>query len=130
MFKKLFILLVVVMGALTLLTAFSGTNALAVSGKDAICEGVQAGNSGASCAGGASTLSNNIKNALRVFQVIVGIVSIFYMVYAGLKFVTSGGSSDGVKSARNTILYASIGLIIVVISQFIIQFVLSNFDKP
>ena len=90
--------------------------------KDAVCAGA-----GVDCDKTDTAISDNVKSALRVFQIIIGVLAIFYMVYAGMKFITSSGSSDGVKTAKNTILYASIGLIIVILSEGIIQFVLRRF---
>lgn len=96
--------------------------------KDAVCEGI-GGATGASCTPAeANRVTETIRGALRIFQVIAGIVAVFYMVIAGLRFITSSGSSDGVKSARNTILYSAIGIIIVIVSEAIIQLVLKRFS--
>lgn len=97
------------------------------SSKDAVCEGISGVSGGACTEAEANRVTDTIRNALRIFQVIAGVVAIFMMIIAGLRFITSSGSSDGVKSARNTILYASIGIIIVIISEAIIQFVLNRF---
>jgi len=98
-------------------TAFAVTT----NSKDAVCEAV--GCSEAET----NRVTSTIQNAIRVFQIIAGVVAIFMMIIAGLRFITSSGSSDGVKSARNTILYAAIGIVIVIISEAIIRFVLSRF---
>lgn len=96
--------------------------------KNAVCEGI-GGATGASCTPAeANRVTETIRGALRIFQVIAGIVAVFYMVIAGLRFITSSGSSDGVKSARNTILYSAIGIIIVIVSEAIIQLVLKRFS--
>jgi hypothetical protein len=47
------------------------------------------------------------------------------IVYGGLRYVTSGGSSEGVGNAKNIIIYAIIGLIIVALAQAIVHFVLN-----
>ena len=46
------------------------------------------------------------------------------VIIGGLKYITSGGDSGNVTGAKNTILYAVIGLIIVVLAQVIVRFVL------
>jgi hypothetical protein len=48
------------------------------------------------------------------------------IIWGGLKYITSGGDSGNVTGAKNTILYAIIGLIIVALAQFIVRFVLSK----
>lgn len=101
--------------------------ALADDPKAAVCAGVEAAG-GTDCGSGGGTVINGaVKTALRLLQVIAGLLAVFYMIYAGIKFVTSGGSSDGIKSAKGTILYASIGLVVVAISEAVIQFVLKRF---
>ena len=46
------------------------------------------------------------------------------IVVGGLKYITSGGDSSNVTGAKNTILYAIIGLIIVALAQLLVRFVL------
>lgn len=67
------------------------------------------------------------------FNAIVGLVytviaalSVFYIVRAGLLFVTSGSDPSSVKSARETLLYAIIGLVASTTVFVIIQFVIGN----
>jgi FtsH-binding integral membrane protein len=48
------------------------------------------------------------------------------IIYAGFKYVTSGGSSDNANSARNILMYAVIGLIIAVIAQLIVHLVINS----
>jgi hypothetical protein len=56
----------------------------------------------------------------------VGIIAVIMIVYGGFRYITSGGDATKVTSARNTILYAIIGLIIVALAQFIVKFVLKK----
>lgn len=58
----------------------------------------------------------------------VGIVSVIMLIYGGLRYVMSGGDSKKVTDAKNTILYAIIGLIIAVLSYAIVTFVLRAID--
>ena len=48
------------------------------------------------------------------------------IIWGGFKYITSGGAQDKVKGAKDTLLYAIIGLIIVALAQVIVRFVLSN----
>ncbi len=45
------------------------------------------------------------------------------IIIGGLKYITSAGESSNVTSAKNTIMYAIIGLVIVALAQFIVRFV-------
>jgi cytochrome bd-type quinol oxidase subunit 2 len=79
-------------------------------------------------ANAADTVNTTVKTVIRVFQVVVGLISVFMIIYGGFKYVISGGGSDSVKNAKNTILYAILGLVIVLIAEGIVQFVLKRFD--
>jgi hypothetical protein len=61
-----------------------------------------------------------------IISVVVGIVAVIMIIYAGFRYVTSGGKDDSVKGAKNTILYAVIGLVVVALAQIIVHFVLSK----
>lgn len=57
---------------------------------------------------------------------IVGIISVIMLIYGGLRYILSGGDSKKVTDAKNTILYAIIGLIISILAYAIVNFVINN----
>lgn len=67
-----------------------------------------------------------IKNAIRIFQIVVGLISVFMVIMGGLKYITSGGDSGKVGEAKNAILYAVIGLVIVGVAEVIVRFALNR----
>jgi len=67
-----------------------------------------------------------ITNLVNVFSVIVGVVAVIMIIIGGFRYITSGGDSNNISSAKNTIIYAIIGLIVVALAQFIVQFVLGR----
>lgn len=75
---------------------------------------------------GTQTISDTIKKIVNIFSAIIGIVAVIMIIYGGFKYISSGGDSGNVTSAKNTIIYAVIGLIIVAMAQFIVQFVLGR----
>lgn len=76
-------------------------------------------------------VENTIKRGIKIFQLVVGIISVAMLIFGGLKYITSGGESAGITSAKNTILYAVIGLVVVGLSQVIVQFALNRVnDAP
>lgn len=72
------------------------------------------------------TLTNIIKQIINIVSVVVGVVAVIMIVFGGFKYITSGGDSSNVSSAKNTIIYAIIGLVIVALAQFIVRFVLDR----
>lgn len=55
---------------------------------------------------------------------IVGVISVFMLIVGGFKFILSGGNKEKVTAARNTILYALVGLVIAFFSFAIVEFVM------
>jgi hypothetical protein len=55
----------------------------------------------------------------------VGVISVVMLIWGGIRYVTSGGDSKKVTDAKNTILYAIIGLIIAILSYAIVNFIIS-----
>lgn len=53
----------------------------------------------------------------------VGIIAVVFIIIGGIRYATSSGDSDKVKSAKNTILYALIGLVIAILANVIVQIV-------
>ena len=72
---------------------------------------------------GPGSIWTNIVNTM-IF--VVGAVSVIMVVVGGLKYTLSGGDSSGIKSAKDTILYAIIGLVIASFAYSIVNFVLSK----
>ncbi|HEX8182912.1 MAG TPA: pilin [Candidatus Saccharimonadales bacterium] len=71
-------------------------------------------------------LTNLVRRIVNIFSVIVGVIAVIMIIIGGLKYITSGGESSNVSGAKNTIIYAIVGLIVVALAQFIVRFVLTN----
>ncbi len=65
------------------------------------------------------------KQVTNTILYIVGIIAVIMLIIGGIKYVISGGDSKKVTDAKNTILYAIIGLIIAFLSYAIVNFVIS-----
>lgn len=72
------------------------------------------------------TVNDIISTVINIFSVVVGVVSVIMIIIGGLKYITSGGDSGNVSGAKNTILYAIVGLVVVALAQIIVRFVLTN----
>jgi len=70
-----------------------------------------------------------IGNLLGVVYFIAGIVAVLVIIIGGIRYVGSNGDSSQVQAAKNTITYAVIGLIVVIMAAAITQFVLQNVAK-
>jgi hypothetical protein len=65
-------------------------------------------------------------NIVNIFSIVVGAVAVLMVIYGGLRYITSGGDSGRVGNAKNTLIYAIIGLLIVALAQLIVHFVLNQ----
>lgn len=81
-------------------------------------------------AGCDNTAENSVKKiietALEILSIVIGIVAVIMLMIGGIKYITSSGDPGNITSAKNTILFAVIGLIVVALAQFIVRFVLQR----
>jgi cytochrome bd-type quinol oxidase subunit 2 len=80
----------------------------------------------ASTSDGTNKINTIVTTIINIFSLVVGIVSVIMIILGGFRYITSGGDSSNVQSAKNTIIYAIIGLVVVALAQFIVQFVLNK----
>ena len=74
------------------------------------------------------TLNDTLKSIVNVLLFIIGAVAVIMIVIGGIKYTTSNGDSSAVTSAKNTILYSVIGLVIALMAYAIINFVVGRFS--
>lgn len=67
-----------------------------------------------------------IKKVVNIISIIVGVVAVIMIIVGGFRYVASGGKAESVQGAKNTIMYALIGLIIVALAQVIVRYVLKS----
>ena len=65
------------------------------------------------------------KQVTNTILYIVGIIAVIMLIIGGIRYVISGGDSKKVTDAKNTIMYAIIGLIIAILSYAIVNFVIN-----
>ena len=90
---------------------------------------VNSGGSEARGTGQVSNLEGNggvIQTGINILLYIIGVISVIMIIIGGLRYATSGGNASTVTSAKNTILYAVIGLVVAIFAYAIINFVLNN----
>ncbi len=83
---------------------------------------------GINAAGGGSgpKLESLFKTIVNVLLFIIGAVSVIMIIVGGFRYVTSGGDQAHVKAAKDTILYAVVGLIVALLAFAIVGFVAQN----
>jgi hypothetical protein len=67
-----------------------------------------------------------IVRVTRIVASVAGVAAVIMMVYYGIQLAISYGDSGKATTARNGIIAAAIGLIVIVLSQAIVTFVIRN----
>ena len=63
---------------------------------------------------------------VNVLLYAVGLLAVIMIIVSGIKMITSAGDAGAVTKARNTLLYAIVGLIVAVLAYAIVNFVLKK----
>jgi hypothetical protein len=74
--------------------------------------------------GGTDAIQSLASKIVNVFSIIVGAAAVIMIIYSGFRYITSGGDSGRVGGAKNSLIYAIIGLVIVALAQLIVHYVL------
>jgi hypothetical protein len=67
-----------------------------------------------------------ITTITNILLFVVGALSVIMLIVGGLRYVVSGGNSTAVTAAKNTILYAIVGLVIAFLAYAAINFVMTS----
>ena len=63
---------------------------------------------------------------VNVLLFIIGAVSVIMLIYGGIRYTTSGGNTNSVTAAKNTVIYSIVGLVISILAYAIVNFVVTN----
>ncbi len=122
--------------ALKTLTAASVLGATFLVVPTAFAEDVSGGlQAGVNAAGSANGLAKGsitgsggyVAIIINFLLVAIGIVSVIMIIIGGFRYTLSNGDENSVRAAKDTILYAVIGLIVAILSFVIVNFVLGVF---
>lgn len=97
------------------------------------CSGVT-NNDSPVCRGPAQHPENNsiygpngiLTKIARFIAYVVGIVSVFMIIFGGLRYILAQGDATKLATAKNTILYSLVGLVIAAFAQIIVSFALKR----
>ncbi|MBW4061191.1 hypothetical protein HJC99_01295 [Candidatus Saccharibacteria bacterium] len=90
---------------------------------------------GASCANPQTSNKGLFENG-GIFQTLantliflVGAIAVLFLIIGGLRYVISNGDPKSVTAAKDTILYAIVGIVVAILSYAAVAFVISTFTK-
>ena len=73
--------------------------------------------------------SRSAGDFVNIMLFAVGILAVIMLIWGGIRYVLSGGDSGAVSSAKKTILYAVVGLIVAILAYAIVNFVITTIAK-
>jgi hypothetical protein len=128
-------LVAVCLFAVSTLAVPHASYALLEGSKGAACDGANLSDTPTGCDSASSTANANkvndiLKTVLTILSLVVAIISVFMIIIGGIRFVTSQGDGSSTAAARNTIIYAVIGLVVAAIAQALVQFVVGRAATP
>ena len=98
------------------------TLAVGVSAQDQVKKGID--NAGGTVNN--FNIGTAITNIINIMLYALGAIAVIMIVVGGIRYTTSNGDSNGIQSAKNTILYAVAGLVVAILAYAIVNFVVSN----
>lgn len=119
-------------GLMTLAMLAVGVSLLVVGGygsvvyadaKADVCAGIAA-TGGGSCTTTATPLNNALRFAIQTLSAIAGIIGVVMIIVSGIKYMTSQGDGGQINSAKNSLVYAIVGLVVASLAQVLVRFIL------
>lgn len=72
--------------------------------------------------------SGTFRTISNVLLFLIGAISVIMLIIGGIRYVVSGGDSTAVQGAKNTILYAIVGVVVAILAYAAVNFVITSFS--
>lgn len=79
------------------------------------------------CNSSGDDVGNLIQTVVNILLYALGAIAVIMIVVGGIRYTTSNGEAAQIKSAKDTILYSVIGLVVAMLSWAIVNFVVGMF---
>ncbi len=112
--KQALIMLGLMVGAITILSVIPTASAAIIGSGDLPSNLGEA-------TGGESSLRAIIVKVINYFLGFLGLIAVIMIIYGGFTYVTAAGKQEAVDSAKKTILYAIVGIVIILLSFAIVN---------
>jgi hypothetical protein len=92
------------------LSAWTANNSV-----DDYCDGTDGANCG--------QVEDVVSSVINVITWVIGIIAVIMLIFGGIQYATSAGDEKKVTTAKNTIIYAVVGLAIALLAFVLVNFV-------
>lgn len=73
------------------------------------------------------SVSTLAKDIISTLLFVIGIIAVIMIIVGGIRYTLSNGDASQIKSAKDTVLYAVIGLVVAMLAYAIVNFVVGRF---
>lgn len=73
-----------------------------------------------------ATSSDPVKTVIQIVFGLLGAVAVVYVIIGGLGLITSNGNPQSLSKARNTIIFAAVGLLVAISAEAVVSFVVKR----
>lgn len=115
-----------VIAALLLAATTVFSTALPASAAQSVFQGCNGAVDSTVCANKDDKAQPMITIVINTILIILGIIAVLMIIIGGIRYTLSGGDASGIQSAKNTIMYAVIGLVIAILAFAIVNFVIAR----
>jgi len=70
-----------------------------------------------------------VNNVINIMLFIIGILCVIMIIYGGIRYTISRGEEKEITGAKNTIMYAVIGLIVAIIAYALVNWVFTTIGQ-
>lgn len=93
--------------------------------KGQVIDGIK--ESGDDCTG--SGVTDFVSSVVKIISYIAGVVAIIMIIISAFKYMTAAGDAGKVSSAKNTLIYALVGIVVAVLAQVLVNFAFTQSSK-
>ncbi len=79
------------------------------------------------CSAQNDNAASMVKTVINILLYVLGIIAVIMIIIGGIRYTTSNGDSGSLKTAKDTILYSVVGLVVAIMSYAIVNFVVGRF---
>jgi hypothetical protein len=131
--KKIKLILASLLIGVGLIVIIVPVSASAQSATEAVCKGIGSvvdANGDCATTGQGPSVQDIIRMSVTVLSYVVGAAAIIMIILGAFKYITSNGDSGKITSAKNTIMYALIGVVVAALAQVLVHFVFVKATVP
>ena len=95
--------------------------------KNSVCTGAGATVGENGCDTNSNGLMTGFQTIANTLIFLVGAIAVIMVIIGALRYVLSGGDSAGIKSAKDTVMYALIGVVVAILAYALVNYVATRF---